>query len=62
MQVGDLVRVPTWQLKRPRWSDHGDFGAGIIVAMTLYAVYVQWSNGPYLMYKMSTAGCLEVVA
>ena len=61
MKVGDLVRVPGWQLKRSAWSWHQDFGVGVIFEMTPYAVHVRWSNGRYLTYKMSTAHLLEVI-
>ena len=61
MKVGDLVKVPTWQLKRAYWSNHRDFGTGFIFKMTPYTVHVRWSNGQCFPYKMSAAGCLEVL-
>lgn len=61
MKVGDLVRVPSWQLKRNFWSNHCDFGSGIILETTPYVVRVHWSNGHDIVYEHSKAACLEVI-
>ena len=61
MQVGDLVRIPAWQLNRVYWSEYRDCGMGFVFEITPYAVHVRWSNGRHVAYKMSRAGCLEVV-
>ena len=46
MKVGDLVRVPAWQLNRIYWSEYRDCGMGFVFEVTPYAVHVRWSNGP----------------
>ena len=61
MKVGDLVRVPSWQLKRNFWSEHRDFGTGLVFEITPYAVHVRWSNGRYITYKFRHANMLEVL-
>lgn len=61
MQVGDLVRVPTWQLKRAYWYSHRNFGTGFVFKVTPHTVYVRWSNGECFPYKTRTSECLEVI-
>mgnify|MGYP001345305831 CR=1 FL=1 len=64
MKVGDLVKVPRWQEKRSFWKSISDVpgDVGLVFDMTPYTVHVRWTSGKVSTMKLSTAGCLEVVA
>lgn len=51
MKVGNLVKVPEWQLKRKYWEDFRDTGIGIVLDVTPYTVHVRWSNGAELAHS-----------
>ena len=63
MKVGNLVKVPGYQLKRKFWEDFKGRGIGIILEVTPYSVHVRWSNGEELAHsKMGVTQHFEVVA
>ena len=62
MKVGDLVRVPRWQMKRFPWRDYSHLGVGIVFEITPYAVHVRWSSGDVMAHKQETAESFEVIA
>lgn len=63
MKVGDLVKVPEWQLKRKFWESFEGRGIGVVIEITPYSVHVRWSNGDELAHsKIGVTEKFEVLS
>lgn len=62
MKVGDLVRVPVWQLKRQQWAEYRNRGTGVVLEVNPYSVHVLWSDGTYFAHKASKAKSFEILS
>ena len=61
MKVGDLVKIPDWQIERDFWRDSLARGIGLVLEVTPYAVHVIWGNGEEIAHKTKTAEYFEVI-
>lgn len=64
MQVGNLVKVPEWQLKRKFWESFQGRGIGVVLDITPYSVHVRWmGTGEELAHsKIGVTDKFEVLA
>jgi len=61
VKVGDLVRVPAWQLNRLQWVEYRNRGTGVVLEVNPHSVHVFWSNGAVFAHKASKAASFEVL-
>lgn len=63
MKIGDLVKVPGYQLKRKFWESFEGRGIGVVIEVTPYSVHVRWSNGEELAHsKIGVTEHFEVLS